>query len=193
MIRDRMLQTAGATLLALALGAPAAMAAGDHEGGHGHDEEEGQGHDDGGHGHDDGGHGHGHGDGHDFAFGEAAPDAAPDRTVEVVARDTMAFEPARITVEPGEVVRFVVHNDGQLQHSFTLGSPEYQRMHDKEMQGMPHDELAGHMADEPNGMVVAPGDTARLTWRFEKGGPVQFACHIPGHYDAGMKGRIRVE
>lgn len=182
MIRHRMLQAAGATLLALALAAPAAMAAGEHEGGHGHDEE--------GHGHGDGGHGHG---GHDFAFGEAAPDATPDRTVEIVARDTMAFEPAQVTVEPGEVVRFVVHNTGQLQHSFTLGSPKYQRAHEKEMQGMPHDELAGHMADNPNGMVVAPGDTGRLTWRFEKGGPVQFACHIPGHYAAGMKGRIRVK
>jgi uncharacterized cupredoxin-like copper-binding protein len=60
------------------------------------------------------------------------------------------------------------------------------------MQGMPMEEMAHHMRDEPNGLVVQPGETKSLTWRFAEGGPVQFACHIPGHYPAGMKGRIRV-
>lgn len=164
---------AGALALVLALAAPVAAANGNDEGGHDH-----------------GGHAHG---GHDFAFGEAAPEAAPDRTVEVVARDSMRYEPASIRVEPGQVVRFVVHNRGQLQHSFTLGSPEYQRTHEREMQDIAPGDMAGHMEGSPNGMVVAPGETGSLTWRFEAGGPVQFACHIPGHYDAGMKGRIRLQ
>lgn len=179
---DRNIATpATALALLLALAAPGVPANGDGEGGHDHGHEQ-EGHD----------HGHAHG-GHDFAFGETAPDSAPDRTVEVVARDSMRYEPASISVEPGQVVRFVVHNRGQLQHSFTLGSPEYQRTHEREMQDIAPGDMAGHMEGSPNGMVVAPGETGSLTWRFEAGGPVQFACHIPGHYDAGMKGRIRLQ
>ena len=104
----------------------------------------------------------------------------------------MRFEPAQIAVQPGETVRFVVENEGQLQHSFTLGTPDYQQAHEREMQGMPMEDMAGHMDGSPNGIVVQPGETGVLTWRFERGGPVEFACHIPGHYPAGMKGRIRI-
>ena len=170
-----------ASILALlmVLAVPPAMAAGDHAGGHGDDEASA---------HADDGHGHGN----DFGFGEAAPDASPDRTVEIVAHDTMRYEPEQVTVKAGQVVRFLVHNEGKLQHSFTLGSPQYQRNHEREMQGMPLEELAGHMEGNPNGMVVQPGETGRLQWRFEADGPVQFACHIPGHFDAGMKGRLRI-
>lgn len=169
LVRTRCLLLAAVPGLLLALAVPAAPANGDN--GHGN------------------GHGHGHGD---FDFGEPAPDAEPDRTVEIIARDTMDFDPASITVTPGEVVRFEVHNVGDLEHSFTLGSPEYQQHHEEEMQGMDPDSLAGHMKDEPNGMVIPPGATGTLTWRFEKDNPIEFACHIPGHYPAGMEGSLRI-
>ncbi len=151
-----------------------AIAAGEHEGGHGHED--------------------GHGDGgHQVAFGQPADPGDADRTVEVIARDTMRFEPDRIKVEAGETIRFVVNNVGQLQHSFTLGTPASQKAHEKEMQGMAMEAMAGHMDNDPTGMVVQPGGTGQLTWRFKASGPIQFACHIPGHYPAGMKGRIRIK
>jgi uncharacterized cupredoxin-like copper-binding protein len=105
----------------------------------------------------------------------------------------MKFEPDSVTVEAGETVRFVVTNAGNLMHSFTLGSPAYQKRHEKQMADMPRDKMAGHMSDSANGMVIEAGATGELTWRFERGGRVQFACHIPGHYAAGMKGKIRFE
>lgn len=168
-MEPRTFYTRGAVLAALLTLAAAAYGSGD--GGHGH-----------------GGHGH-----HDFGFGEAAPDAEPDRTVEILAHDSMRFEPDRVAVRAGEVVRFEVHNTGSVQHSFTLGSPAYQQHHEQEMQGMAMDDMAGHMADAPNGVVVQPGATETLTWRFQQDGPVQFACHIPGHYPAGMKGDLRIQ
>jgi uncharacterized cupredoxin-like copper-binding protein len=169
----------GVAVIVLTLGSPAVLASGDHEGGHGNSD-----------------NGHGHDDGHgrmDFDFGMAAPADEADRTVEIVARDTMRFEPAHITVEAGETVTFRVRNVGQLQHSFTLGSHGYHQQHDREMMDMPMDDLAHHMDDSPNGMVVQPGETGTLTWRFRKGGAIEFACHIPGHYPAGMKGRLEIE
>lgn len=140
----------------------------------------------------DGGRGHKHSH-EQLAFGEPAPAAEPDRIVRIRAYDAMTFEPSPVSVEAGETVRFVVTNTGELQHSFTLGTPAYQRRHEKQMRGTPVDELAGHMDDVPNGIVVPPGESRTLIWAFEQGGPVQFACHIPGHYDAGMKGRIRLQ
>lgn len=139
-----------------------------------------------------GGHDDGLGNG-DFASGDPASATEADRSVRVRAYDSMTFDPSPVTVEAGETVRFVVTNAGDVQHSFTLGTPAYQHRHEEEMQGMPRKELAEHMDDVSNGVVVAPGESATLTWTFEQGGPVQFACHVPGHYRAGMKGAIRLQ
>jgi len=163
----------GIIAVMLTYGSSVAFASGDHDGGHG-----------------DAGDGHGR---TDLAFGSAAPAAESNRTIEIVARDTMRFEPSRITVAAGEAVTFRVRNAGRLQHSFTLGSHVYHQRHDREMMDMPANELAHHMDDSPNGMVVQPGQTGTLTWRFSRGGAIEFACHIPGHYPAGMKGKLEIE
>lgn len=142
-------------------------------------------------------HEHGHGDdnggGHSKPFGKPAPAQQADRTIRVTARDTMRFEPRRIRVDAGETIRFVVMNTGELRHSFTLGTPRGQEAHEREMQGMAVDRMATHMQGNPAGMVIPPGERDSLTWRFEGEGPVEFACHIPGHFGAGMIGRIRIE
>lgn len=180
-------------LLALSVAAAVpALASGDHGGEHHHDESGGHGHEDQGHGHGDEGHHHGDEGDHSFSFGAPADEHDADRTITVTARDTMKYEPDSVSIDEGTTVRFVVENAGQLQHSFTLATPAQQREHEKEMQGMPADQLAGHMAEDPNGIVVQPGETGSITWRFTKARTVQFACHIPGHYQAGMKGSIHV-
>jgi uncharacterized cupredoxin-like copper-binding protein len=33
---------------------------------------------------------------------------------------------------------------------------------------------------------IAPGTNGEMTWTFEDAGMYQFACHIEGHYEAGM-------
>ena len=177
----------GVVAIMLALGSPAALASGEHEGGHG-DASGGEA--------DNSGSGHGHDGGHammSFEFGEAVSAGEADRTIEIVARDNMRFEPSRIAVEAGETVTFRVRNAGKLQHSFTLGTNGYHKRHDREMMDMPTDEFAHHMDDSPNGMVVRPGQIDSLTWQFDESGPIQFACHIPGHYPNGMAGRLDIE
>lgn len=126
----------------------------------------------------------------EFAVGKPASQAQADRTIKITATDKMDFTPAEVEVEPGTVVRFVVENTGSLQHSFTLGSGKWHQQHEDEMQGMAVDDIESHMKDKPNGIVVAPGETGELTWRFEEGGTVPFGCHIPGHFPAGMKGEV---
>lgn len=41
--------------------------------------------------------------------------------------------------------------------------------------------------------TIPAGETVELTWTFGDEGIVLIGCHQPGHYDAGMTGRITVE
>ncbi|WP_342666078.1 plastocyanin/azurin family copper-binding protein [Simplicispira psychrophila] len=50
---------------------------------------------------------------------------------------------------------------------------------------MAHDD-ALHMAH------VLPGCQGDMVWNFKRAGQFDFACLIPGHYQAGMTGSITV-
>jgi uncharacterized cupredoxin-like copper-binding protein len=143
---------------------------------------------------DDSGHGDGAtmaDDGMDHAgamgMGEPADASEATRTIAVAAFD-MAFDPETISVEPGEVVTFEVTNTGEAVHEFFLGDSAMQQEHAEEMAGMGSD--MAH--DEPYSIRLEPGETKQLTWRFADSGEVEFACHEPGHYQAGMHGEISV-
>jgi uncharacterized cupredoxin-like copper-binding protein len=150
--------------------------------------------------------------GEHFAFGHPGDASKATRTVEVTLGD-MYFEPKSLNVKKGETVRFVLVNKGQLLHEFNLGDAAMHAAHQQEMlkmaasgmltpTGMKHD-MAGMdhgMAhgdgamkhDDPNSMLVEPGKTAELTWTFADATGLEFACNIPGHYQAGMVGKVAI-
>ena len=39
---------------------------------------------------------------------------------------------------------------------------------------------------------VEAGKTAKTIWNFNRAGEFDFACLIPGHYEAGMVGKVVV-
>jgi len=53
--------------------------------------------------------------------------------------------------------------------------------------------MPGMQHAEPNMVTLAPGKRGGVVWQFSKAGQVDFACLIPGHMEAGMKGLITVE
>ena len=55
---------------------------------------------------------------------------------------------------------------------------------------MGHGDMGGMKHDDPNSVLVEPGKTAELTWTFSKAGALEFACNLPGHYQAGMVGEF---
>lgn len=124
-----------------------------------------------------------------FSFGEPADASSADRVVEVTASDDFTFDPPSVAIEAGETVTFRVTNAGAIPHDFTLGDEEMQAEHEAEMA-----EMSGDMSmhDEPNTMVIEPGETMEMTWHFTESGPLIYGCHQAGHYDAGMKGMIAV-
>jgi uncharacterized cupredoxin-like copper-binding protein len=87
-----------------------------------------------------------------------------------------------------ETITFVVTNAGDAVHEFTLGDAAMQRDHAEAMAHMP----SGMAHELPNSIAIEPGETKRLTWQFGRGGTLEYACHEPGHYDAGMRGQITV-
>lgn len=142
-------------------------------------------------------------EGDSFAFGEPAPASAATRTVEVLLKD-IAFEPRHLQVRAGETVRFVVINQGQLPHEFNLGDKAMHAEHQKQMLAMQgersnaatdpaHSHHGEHGHAGGNTVLVQPGQRAELTWTFRKSAPIEFACNVPGHYQAGMVGSLTIE
>lgn len=118
--------------------------------------------------------------------------AAQVRVVSVSMDDRMRFQPDRIEVQQGETVRIDVTNVGRLEHELVLGNLAALRAHAEEMRsgsrGM-HHHGGNH---EGNAVTVKPGATGGLTGTFARAGTLDFACLLPGHFEAGMKGKVIV-
>jgi uncharacterized cupredoxin-like copper-binding protein len=47
--------------------------------------------------------------------------------------------------------------------------------------------------DEPHMAHVKPGKSAQLVWQFTKAGEFHYGCLMPGHFEAGMVGKVIVK
>ena len=121
-------------------------------------------------------------------FGQEGDPRQVARTVRIDMSDAMRFTPADITIRRGQTVRFVVHNDGKLLHEMVLGTPQALKAHAALMQKFPEMEHA-----DPNMAHVKPGRDGEIVWQFTRPGEFQFACLQPGHFEAGMVGRLSVK
>ena len=156
--------TASSLFAVLALAASgAAFASGNHAGGHGHD------------------------DGGETASGKPGVAAKARRTITIEMSDAMRFTPSDMEVKRGDTVRFIIKNAGQVKHEFNLGTREELLEHLEQMKKFP-----GMEHDEPNKITLDPGKQGEIVWQFTKAGVVNLGCLIPGHYEAGMKGAIKV-
>lgn len=129
-----------------------------------------------------------HHPGHDDTFGRPGDPTKASRTVEVDMTDAMRFTPAKVSVKKGETVHFVVKNSGQLKHEMVLGTAKELREHAELMKKFPEMEH-----EDPNQLSLEPGKRGELVWQFTRPGTFEFACLQPGHFDAGMRGKIAVQ
>jgi uncharacterized cupredoxin-like copper-binding protein len=118
---------------------------------------------------------------------EGDPEKA-SRTIIVDMSDSMRFSPSEMKVKRGDTVKFVVRNAGKMMHEMVIGTERELRAHAEMMKKHP-----GMEHDEPYMAHVAPGAKEEITWTFDKAGTFMYGCLIPGHWEAGMKGTIRVE
>ena len=122
------------------------------------------------------------------AFGQEGDPKKVTRTVKLGMADTMRFTPADVTVKRGETIRFVVHNGGTVLHEMVLGTPQELRAHAELMKKFPEMEHS-----DANMAHVKPGTDGEIVWKFTQPGEFQFACLIPGHFEAGMVGKVTVK
>jgi len=103
--------------------------------------------------------------------------AGSPRVIQIIAGPGYTFTPSTITVQRGETITFAVTTMGPLAHEFMVG---------------PAAAVAADQAGTPEIADIGMMDTKTLTYTFEGSGPYAFACHAPGHYEAGMRGTITV-
>ena len=129
-----------------------------------------------------------HDEGHADTVGKPGDPKKISRTIDVEMSDTMRFSPANIRVKRGETIKFLLKNSGKLKHEMVLGSMKELKEHAALMQKFPEMEHA-----DPNMVSVDPGKTGELVWKFNKAGTFDFACLQPGHFEAGMVGKVAVK
>lgn len=126
-----------------------------------------------------------------FSAGEPGDPKKPARIIQVTMGERqgkMMFTPTKIEVKKGEQVKFVLRNNGELDHEFVLATVVENLKHAEAMKKNPDMEH-----DDPNAKRLAPKKTDEILWKFNKVGEFEYACLIPGHKDSGMVGSIIVK
>jgi uncharacterized cupredoxin-like copper-binding protein len=126
-----------------------------------------------------------------YAAGEPGDATKPARIVQVTMTETdgkMQFLPNRIEIKKDEQVKFMLRNNGELDHEFILATAAENLKHAESMKKNPDMEH-----DDPNGKRLAPKKTDQIVWRFTQVGEFEYSCLIPGHRKAGMIGTIIVK
>lgn len=110
------------------------------------------------------------------------------RTVAITATDALKFDPASVAASNGETVRFVVTNAGATTHEFVVGDQTFQDQHAAMMKQGTQMSMAGELAN----LSIPAGETKEATITFGAARTLLYACHVAGHYEAGMKGTITI-
>ncbi|SFQ03646.1 cupredoxin domain-containing protein [Pseudomonas borbori] len=152
------------------------------------------------------------------SIGQQAQATPATRTV-FIKMDDISYGQKSIDVKPGETVRLVLKNEGALMHEFNIGKAVSQLEHQREMAALFKDgtltptgkatsivwrersglgdsnppgipEVVQAIHDDPNAILVEPGTTKEFVWTFHDTANLNFACTLPGHYQAGMVGEF---
>ncbi|HXF65212.1 MAG TPA: cupredoxin family protein [Burkholderiales bacterium] len=120
-------------------------------------------------------------------FGRPGDPRKVVHTIRIEMRDEMEYLPNGLRVKAGETVKFIVRNSGRVMHELVLGTMEELKAHAELMRKHP-----GMEHDEPHMVHVPPGRTGTLVWQFTRPGAFYYGCLLPGHFEAGMVGIVRV-
>lgn len=112
-----------------------------------------------------------------------SPGSPQEETIAITIEHS-AFEPSALTVEAGTEVTFVIRNNDPIDHEFILGDEEVQAVHEKGTEA--------HHGGKPGEVSIPAGARRTTTFVFDSPGELIFGCHLPGHYDYGMRGLVRI-
>ena len=130
-----------------------------------------------------------------------------DRVITVLMYDNY-YEPNQIKIKKNETIKFLVKNEGELVHEFNIATKAMHLKHQTEMMEMVENEIIlvdkidkikmKEMAKKnpsmahshSNSVLLSPGESAELIWKFSNTLDIEAACNVPGHYEAGMITKI---
>ena len=120
------------------------------------------------------------------------------------------YDPSQIKIKNGETVKFIVKNLGELVHEYNIATKEMHLKHQPEMQKMVDNEiLLASKIDKIkmkkmskkdqamshshlNSLLLEPKTEGVIIWTFETEADLEVACNVPGHYEAGMISKIKI-
>lgn len=98
------------------------------------------------------------------------PSATSSKTSQVKEIEMMGsdfkFNPAQISLQPGEKVKVIFKNTGEARHDFVI-------------EGL-----------NTKTKVIAPGTSDTVEFTAPDTGTYTFYCSVPGHREAGMEGKL---
>ena len=94
------------------------------------------------------------------------------------------FVPDHFDFEAGTTVTFVVENNDPIDHEFLIGDKGVQQAHEQGTEA--------HHGAKPGEISVPAGETRTTTFTFEEPGTLLIGCHLPTHYEYGMRGDITI-
>jgi uncharacterized cupredoxin-like copper-binding protein len=106
-----------------------------------------------------------------------------DRTVQVNVRFSR-FNPDHFEFPAGSTIKFVVINKDPIDHEFIIGDERVQQVHEEGTEA--------HHGARPGEISIPAGGTRSTSYTFAEEGTLLIGCHLPGHYDFGMRGDIEV-
>ncbi len=114
-----------------------------------------------------------------------------DRVVELTMGG-MRFIPDKLDVKVGETITFVVTNPNDIPHELFIGDAADQAAHRAAHMAMP----SAGQATVPHmgyGIYLDAHGTGMVTYHFTQVGEILLGCHLPGHWEAGMKATVTVK
>jgi uncharacterized cupredoxin-like copper-binding protein len=118
------------------------------------------------------------------------PSSVKGEQVVLIEAGPVRYQPRVVRVVAGRPVVFRITNTSALAHEALLGTENVQNAHAKEMKAMagmsmPHSS-APPKAGEGFVEIKAKG-TGEIRTTFRKPGRTILGCHLPGHYEGGMR------
>ena len=136
-------------------------------------------------------------------IGEKGKTSEIDRIIYVRMFDNY-FAPDQIDIKKGETIKFIIENFGELVHEFNIGTKKMHINHETEMMKLIENEIllgdkinykkmkelakTDHSMSHShsNSVLLEPGKTGEIIWKFNVDTKIEAACNIPGHYESGM-------
>ena len=141
------------------------------------------------------------------AIGVKGNEENVDRVIKVLMYDNY-YQPNNFKIKKNETIKFVVENKGELVHEFNIATKTMHLKHQPEMMMLVENEIIlsdkidkkkmMEMAKKnpsishshSNSVLLSPGESADLIWKFTNSVKIEAACNVPGHYEAGMVAEI---